>query len=675
MSDERADSRKLLECDLVLKGGVASGVVFPSAVAELAKDYRFRSLGGTSAGAIAATVAAAAEFRRQRVLSRDGTGPNDGRYGFSRIDEMANELGQTERGTRKIVSLFQPSPAVAPLFRIALRVLGTASSTKANATPSDHSLLNILRVFFEVNREFWLYWVLFIIPVMLGVYYKYILHNLSNITTFSIVSIMFCAIIIQLLIIGLRLICIVLKLPKLRYGMCSGRSPRGGSNPEGLSEWMHRLVQEVAGQPGEAPLTFGQLWTLGKSPTSASTTVKREIELVLITSNLTQGLSHRLPFIEKSPQQPLYFRRDDLIEVLPDEIVDWMIRHPNLGENPLRRGSELYHRLPAPADLPIVFGARISLSFPILLQAIPLFTTDHIGDRLVRCWFSDGGITSNFPVHLFDAPLPTWPTFCINLLGLDPNRPAVDPPGVQNRAERLAWNRISMATTNDGGQRARFNIFDARKPTLFGFIVAMIDTARENRDNELALMPGYRDRIVNIELDSGEGGLHLDTPPEVIETLSTRGRMAAKLLKARYSGQDSTDPRSGDRIVLDWNNHRWVRLRSVIAALELTILQLRSGWTHGGGSPSYKDLFNGSAPNEPYGWTDAPSRNCASEAMAAIVRLAEDWDNAWPIFDMGDDARSGHFAPRPKSVLRMGPNGDQDPIAMGFADRAKTSPP
>mgnify|MGYP000943542986 FL=1 len=138
MSDERADSRKLLECDLVLKGGVASGVVFPSAVAELAKDYRFRSLGGTSAGAIAATVAAAAEFRRQRVLSRDGTGPNDGRYGFSRIDEMANELGQTERGTRKIVSLFQPSPAVAPLFRIALRVLGTASSTKANATPSDH---------------------------------------------------------------------------------------------------------------------------------------------------------------------------------------------------------------------------------------------------------------------------------------------------------------------------------------------------------------------------------------------------------------------------------------------------------------------------------------------------------------------------------------------------------
>jgi len=34
---------------------------------------------------------------------------------------------------------------------------------------------------------------------------------------------------------------------------------------------------------------------------------------------------------------------------------------------------------------------------------------------LEHCWFSDGGISSNFPVTLFDSPLPRWPTFAINL--------------------------------------------------------------------------------------------------------------------------------------------------------------------------------------------------------------------------------------------------------------------
>ncbi|EMS98269.1 patatin, partial [Agrobacterium tumefaciens str. Cherry 2E-2-2] len=38
------------ECDVVMKGGITSGVVYPYAVLELARRYRFRSIGGTSAG-------------------------------------------------------------------------------------------------------------------------------------------------------------------------------------------------------------------------------------------------------------------------------------------------------------------------------------------------------------------------------------------------------------------------------------------------------------------------------------------------------------------------------------------------------------------------------------------------------------------------------------------------
>ena len=53
-----------LECDIIMKGGVTSGVIYPWAVCELAQTYRFRCAGGTSAGAIAAAATAAAEYGR-----------------------------------------------------------------------------------------------------------------------------------------------------------------------------------------------------------------------------------------------------------------------------------------------------------------------------------------------------------------------------------------------------------------------------------------------------------------------------------------------------------------------------------------------------------------------------------------------------------------------------------
>ena len=48
-----------LECDLVMRGGITSVIVYPKAIAKLAKNYKFRCVGGTSAGAIAATATAA----------------------------------------------------------------------------------------------------------------------------------------------------------------------------------------------------------------------------------------------------------------------------------------------------------------------------------------------------------------------------------------------------------------------------------------------------------------------------------------------------------------------------------------------------------------------------------------------------------------------------------------
>jgi len=36
-------------CDIVMKGGITSGIVYPAAVVEIAKDFVFKNVGGTSA--------------------------------------------------------------------------------------------------------------------------------------------------------------------------------------------------------------------------------------------------------------------------------------------------------------------------------------------------------------------------------------------------------------------------------------------------------------------------------------------------------------------------------------------------------------------------------------------------------------------------------------------------
>src|SRR6476660_4853886 len=54
-----------LQCDLVLRGGIASGIVYPRAIAKLAETYDFRSIGGSSAGAIAAAWTAATALAAQ----------------------------------------------------------------------------------------------------------------------------------------------------------------------------------------------------------------------------------------------------------------------------------------------------------------------------------------------------------------------------------------------------------------------------------------------------------------------------------------------------------------------------------------------------------------------------------------------------------------------------------
>ena len=80
-----------LECDLVMKGGATSGIVYPSIVLKLKDKYYFRSIGGTSAGAIAAAVIAAAEYGRKQ----------DGFQGLAKLQAWLS-------ADRNLLHLFQP---------------------------------------------------------------------------------------------------------------------------------------------------------------------------------------------------------------------------------------------------------------------------------------------------------------------------------------------------------------------------------------------------------------------------------------------------------------------------------------------------------------------------------------------------------------------------------------
>lgn len=71
-TSDRADSAikndyDLPECDIVLEGGITSGIVYPPAISKIKDQYKFVNLAGTSAGAVVACGAAAAEYRRATV--------------------------------------------------------------------------------------------------------------------------------------------------------------------------------------------------------------------------------------------------------------------------------------------------------------------------------------------------------------------------------------------------------------------------------------------------------------------------------------------------------------------------------------------------------------------------------------------------------------------------------
>jgi hypothetical protein len=545
-----------LECDLVMKGGITSGVVYPTAIAELARDHRLHNIGGSSAGAIAAVAAAAAEYGRQT-----------GGGGFDELDTIPDELAQEDKASRQTMlqRLFVAQPETSEYFDLfwQLRKLDGGDVFK----PVKALLRTLWRrgpTIPKFKPALFFAFVLVLVATLLLVF----ACSLGTIA-FTLLAILVVAIVY----IAARAVAGIVTMARgalkaladNMHGLCNGRSV---GDQIGLTDWLHERIEQLAGGIRQSPLTYGDL-------------AQHDIGLVTLTTNLSQTTSETFPFSD----QTWAFKPDDIKKLFPESVASHLevrgrvATESSLQRTALERAGLL--QLPPAFELPVILGARISLSFPVVISAIPLWRltpirrADKWDTEYREVWLSDGGICSNMPVHLFDNPLPSRPTYAINL-GSGATDGAAEPGGddsVMARAHRNVWRPIR---TGSGAGAPIAGIKSTGQ--LLG---AVLTTMQNWSDYSATRSLGVRDRVCTIRLSPKEGGMNLDMPSKTITGLAPRGRAAGENLgwMVRGTAPEHVDPvYQTDEAATQWTRHRWTRLRSTALGAGRYADDVKSGW-------------------------------------------------------------------------------------------------
>ncbi|MFP5076679.1 patatin [Rhizobium sp. YIM 134829] len=510
------------DCDMIMQGGITSGLVYPFAILKIATRYRFRSIGGTSAGAIAAAFAAAAEYGRQSGRPE----------AFVTLQDYARDLPNC------LSTLFQPSPDVAPAAKqLASFILPAKSSTGLVARLRSWKWLPLL--------------LLALVGLIIGGLGAWYLLNLSGANRSGAVLGAVMGGLLGLLLtpigwlgwrMGWPLYRAFKRLPATHFGFCTGKTQPGSTAPA-LTDWIHRALQHIAfGDPNHpTPLTFGDLRQVGADP----------IRLQMVTTNLSMRRPHTLPALGLKAR----FLRSEWRALFPHHVLDFMIG--KVGEP----DGEDRFSFPDEDALPVVVAVRMSLSYPLLFTAVPLemedsqpaapeaaaVQADHPAP-LRKALFSDGGISSNFPIHLFDAPLPSRPTFALSLGRL--------------AATSNATQRAVLQTGKVEGTGVPVEEIQSLKQ--FGWQI--LGAATDWQDQLLSELEGQRDRIARIYLKDGEGGLNLSMGSAQSEALMGFGAQAGELFTSSN---------------FSFDEHRWHRLLSLYKTLDAYLNALSLKW-HGG---------------------------------------------------------------------------------------------
>lgn len=506
-----------------MKGGTTSGVVYPPAIALLGDKYRLRSVGGSSAGAIAAAVAAAAEYRRQTSDMRDDMS------GFNEVAALSEELG------KDLTRYLQPSGDMAPLFDLMIELMELQQKEKKP---------NRLQIFRKI------------IWPKLKNYRGKATQNGSIIAGASVVAgfaglgfglgalgvaaggIWFVAQTAYSVLTGVQA-----QLVKNDFGMVPGttrKETKYGHSPA-ISDWLAEKIDRIAGLwedgPPSKPLTAGDLKN-GRTQAPGSKIDVPGIAFAAMTTDLTSQRPFSLPL-----QMPdlFFFNPEELEMVIPKRVVDFMVDVAN-GEKVSGPDGKSLVPIPVGDDFPVVLMARMSLSFPFLLQTVPLYRRYTNASEKVsweRCLFSDGGISSNLPVHFFDAWLPRRPTFAISLGRFE-----------KDRHTRADGTEERIVFEPDKRNRRHIQVRDVS--SISGFILSIIDAAKDWQDSLQGQIPGMHERVVTVRLASDEGGTNLTMPEAVITKLRNYGVMAATSLLDGF----------------DFDEHRYRRAICLLSELE-----------------------------------------------------------------------------------------------------------
>lgn len=580
-------------CDLIMKGGITSGVVYPLAITELAKRYRFANIGGTSAGAIAAAAAAAAEYGRN-VPGR----------GFMRLATLPGEAGQI------LFSLFQPTAKVAPIFQILVAALKNKSTTKKISAIVTAAICGYRRAAllgFAAGAA---------IALIIGLIVWWTLKSGG-----AAFMILLAVLALVLALLGMAVaVVLALKrsaledLPKNNYGLCSGIKQPGFEGP-GFTDWLADLIDEAAGRDPkrDAPLTFGDL---------ARPRNGQPIVLRMMTTNLMASRPYSLPLQD----QTYKFKRSDFEKIFPQRIMQHLLRVSERFVPPAGGNNDEYYQFPAADDLPIVVAARMSLSFPLLISAVPLYAQDFTlkaphNKALQLCLFSDGGLSSNFPIHFFDNMLPSSPTFGISLDEYDERRDRA-PPGTENRV----W--MPSPTSAGGGSLLPLQSFDG----LAAFLMRLINAAKDWQDNLQGTLAGYRDRIVRVYLRPDEGGLNIVMPPALVGQLSQYGAVAGDNLRDKF----------------DLDEHRWRRFLVAMDRFDETLGNVVQAYNGRPGGPEAFSTFLQRYPQSAKSYKQGPAELTMLLARADdLAKLATKWGTP--------PALVKDKLPHPKTDLRVAP--------------------
>ncbi|MFT4215604.1 MAG: patatin-like phospholipase family protein [Micropruina sp.] len=386
-----------------------------------------------------------------------------------------------------------------------------------------------------------------------------------------------------------------------------------------LTDWLTTAMADLSGLDSAAVLRFGHLWAGGdyvpgdpdgSARQAANNPRLRSINLELMSTELIRRAPYRFPLPPaESAQDQLWFDPRDLAGLLPERVVTAM----TAGTMPLRvrslaTGADVVlHPFPQPWDLPVVFATRASLALPALFQAVRLYelregsapVRTEYGARLARgdtelrwpgadgaaaqiaqeLWLTDGGVTSNFPIHLFDSPLPLWPTVGIDLGSY--------PAGAGHQDVYLLGD--TGAAKELGRPLAR---------AMSGFIGAVIGTGLQWRDTAQLWMPAFQARIAVVRQRGYEGGNNLFMTRSDIASLAVRGVVAGIRLRRRFASD------------AQWQRQQWLRLRVAAESLAGFSARLRVSLRE----QSYTTLIPESGGGRPWAALDALRDHLAGQA-------------------------------------------------------------